>query len=179
MMQHAAPMSQSGSEQIYGAIVLRKPKSLGRWDTWTGVITSQRFIFAQMTEAMVNAAVQQSRDQAKAEGKGFWGQWADQLKATWGYTRRYLGMQPQAILAETPGNFAIDNAGINEIKVKLKYERDSNVVHELELQIHSNMGNFDFHIDENSNTTDLLKKVYDGRVKMPLGYFSKSINIGF
>lgn len=128
---------------------------------------------------MVTAAVQQSRDQAKAEGKGFWGQWADQLKGTYGYTKRYLTMPPQAILAETLGNFAVDNAGIREIKVKLKYDRDTTVVQALELEIHSNMGTFVFLIDENSNTTDLLKKVYDGRVKMPFGYFSKSINIGF
>jgi hypothetical protein len=49
-------------------------KSLGRWDTFTGVVNSQRLIFAQMTNEMIKAAAQQSRDQAKAEGKGFWGQ---------------------------------------------------------------------------------------------------------
>src|SRR5450756_1321745 len=103
--QPAPIMPQVGGEATVGVILFRKPKSLGRWDTYTGVVTSQRVIFAQITSEMLKAAVQQSRDQAKAEGKGFSGQWSEQLKATWGYSQRYLTIPPQAILAETPGNF--------------------------------------------------------------------------
>ena len=82
--QPAPIMPQVGGETTVGVILFRKPKSLGRWDTYTGVVTSQRLIFAQMTNEMLKTAVQQSRDQAKAEGKGFFGQWSDQLKATLG-----------------------------------------------------------------------------------------------
>jgi hypothetical protein len=96
-----------------GVILLRKPKSLGRYDTYSGVLTNQRVIFAQMTSEMLTRAAQEARDQAKAEGKGFWGQWSDQLKGTFGYTKKYLTMPPQAILAETPGNFALNNNTIN------------------------------------------------------------------
>ena len=64
------------------------------------------------------AAAQQARDHAKAEGKGFWGQWSDQLRATFGYINKYLTMPPQTILSETPGNFALPNNAISEIHVK-------------------------------------------------------------
>jgi hypothetical protein len=174
--QPAPIMPQVGGEATVGVILFRKPKSLGRWDTYTGVVTSQRLIFAQMTNEMLKTAVQQSRDQAKAEGKGFFGQWSEQLKATWGFSQRYLTMPPQTILAETTGNFELYNNTISEIKVKLKRDSEGHV-HELEVEIHSTAGKYEFHIDENSDFTDLLKRVYDNRVKMPFGYFSKSINI--
>jgi hypothetical protein len=176
--QPAPIMPQVGGEATVGVILFRKPKSLGRWDTYTGVVTSQRLIFAQMTSEMLKIAVQQSRDQAKAEGKGFFGQWSEQLKATFGYSQRYLTMPPQTILAETPGNFELYNNTISEIKVKLKRDSEGQV-HELEVEIHSTAGKYEFHIDENSDFTDLLKRVYGDRVKMPFGYFSKSINLKF
>jgi hypothetical protein len=174
--QPAPIIPQVGGETTVGVVLFRKPKSLGRWDTYTGVVTSQRLIFAQMTNDMLKTAVQQSRDQAKAEGKGFFGQWSEQLKATFGYSQRYLTMPPQTILAETPGNFELYNNTISEIKVKLKRDSEGHV-HELEVEIHSTAGKYEFHIDENSDFTDLLKRVYGDRVKMSFGYFSKSINI--
>lgn len=179
-MQPATPTPQMSSESTVGVILFRKPKSLGRYDTYTGVVTNQRLIFAQMTNEMLTAAVLQSREQAKAEGKGFWGQWADQFKATFGYTRRYLTMPPAAILAETPGNFALDNNAISEIKVKVKDIRRSNeVLREFTVEIHSTVGKYEYNMDENSDYVELLKQVYGERVKMPFGYFSKTINIGF
>jgi hypothetical protein len=169
---------QVGGEATVGVILLRKPKSLGRWDTYTSVVTTQRLIFAQMTSEMLKFAVQQSRDQAKAEGKGFFGQWSEQLKATWGYSQRYLTVPPQIILAETPGNFELYNNTISEIKVKLKGD-DEGQTRYLEVEFHSTAGKFEFHMEENSDFTILLKRVYGDRVKMPFGYFSKSINIKF
>jgi hypothetical protein len=177
-IQPAPVMPQVGGETTVGVILFRKMKSLGRWDTYTGVVTSQRLIFAQMTSEMLKIAVQQSRDQAKAEGKGFFGQWSEQLKATFGYSKRYLTMPPQMILAETPGNFELYNNTISEIKMKVKRNEEGQV-HDLEVEIHSTAGKFEFHIDENSDYTNLLKQVYADRVKMPFGYFSKSVNIKF
>jgi hypothetical protein len=87
-------------------------------------------------------------------------------------------MPPQMILAETPGNFELYNNTISEIKVKVKRNEEGQV-HDLEVEIHSTAGKFEFHIDENSDYTNLLKQVYADRVKMPFGYFSKSVNIKF
>ena len=169
-MQPATPMAEANSEPIIGAIIFKKAKSLGRWDTFTGVVTGQRLIFAQMTSEMLKAAAQQSRDQAKAEGKGFFGQWADQLKGTFGYAKKYLTMSPSAILAETPGNFAIDNNAISEVKLKERLRREDQQIYEFEVQIHSTAGKHEYIMDQNKDYVKLLKQVYGARVKAPFGF---------
>jgi hypothetical protein len=180
--QQPAPQAQPAANvqtqtpsqsQVIAAIAFRKPKSFGRYDSFTGVITAQQLIFAQMTSDMVKDAAMQARDQAKADGKGFWGQWSDQLKASFGYTKKYLTMDPAAIIAETPGNFAIENNSISEIKLKIKYLNQENTRHEWEVQIHSFAGKYEFRMDDNNDYVELLKRVYPERVKMPFGYFSK------
>jgi hypothetical protein len=157
-------------ERVLGVMVLRKPKSLGiRDESYTGVVTNQRMIFAQMTGKMVTDAVQMARDQAKAEGKGFWGQWSDQLKTSFTYSQRYLAMQPSAILAETPGNFAVDNNAIREVKIKDESGRGAR--DEFKMEIHSFSGNYEFKMDQRDEYINLLKQVYGQRVKMPFGTF--------
>jgi len=187
MMQQAPPIiqpqqtyqPQNSGETTIGVIQLRRTKSLGRYETFAGVITNQRLIFAQITGEMMKQATIQSRDQAKAEGKGFFGQWADQLKGTFGYTKKYFTMPHQAILNETPGNFTLYNNAITEIKIHLKGDHnDHNNQREFEAEIRSTSGNYKFRMNEDSNLTDLLKRVYGNRVKMPFGYFSKTIKIG-
>jgi hypothetical protein len=134
-----------------------------------------------MTGDMVKQAVQQARDQAKAEGKGFFGQWQEQLHASFGYAQRYLTMAPPAILAENPGNYAVDNSTVREVKIKLKEIMNGGNVQsrEFEMEVHSASGKVEFKMDERNEYVDLLKRVYGDRVKMPFGYFSKTINIRF
>lgn len=188
-LQQAAPMqpqpayqpqpmyqTQPTGETTIGVLPFRRMKSLGRYDTFVGVVTNQRMIIAQITGEMVKASIQQARDKAKAEGKGFFGQWADQLKGSFGYTDRYLTLPHQTILNETPGNFALYNNTITEIKIRLKGD-DERAQQEFEAEIKSTSGTYKFHMNENSQLTDLLKRVYGERVKMPFGYFSKSVNI--
>ncbi len=176
-----APAAQQpievSSEPIFGVILFKKEKSFGRWDTFNAVLTGQRLIIAQMTSEMMKAAVQQAREQAKTEGKGFFGQWGDQLKATYGYSRKYLSMPPLAILAETLGNFELSNSAISEIKLRERFRREEQGVYEFEVQIHSTAGKYEFLMDQNNDYVKLLKQVYGDRVKTPLGYFSKGLNI--
>jgi hypothetical protein len=167
-----------GSEATVGVILLRKMKSLGRYDTFAGVVTTERMIFAQLTADMLNEAAQQAREQAKADGKGFFGAWGDQLKATFGYTKKYLNMPPASILQETPGNFALYNNQITEIKFHLKKDYEGHH-HEFEVEVKSSMGTYKYAMDENSDFTNTLKRVYGDRVKMPFGYHSTAINIKF
>jgi hypothetical protein len=173
------PQQVNSGENVIGVLLLRRPKSLGRYDTYSGVITSQRFIFAQMTSQMVTQAAMAAKEQAKADGKGFFGQWGDQLKASFGYTQRYLTMQPAAILAETPGNYAFDNNMISEIKVHHKQIMSGGEVqrHEFEIEVKSSMGNSTFKMDENNEYIKTLKAAYGDKVKMPFGYFGGGVNI--
>ncbi len=150
---------------------------MGRWDTYAAVVTTERMILAQMTAQMLNDAAMQARDKAKAEGKGFFGQWADQLRNTFGFTSRYLTIPPEAILAETPGNFALPNASIDRIDINLRGGNQSRQQREFEAHIQSSNGSYKFHMDENSEFTDTLKTVYGSRVHIPFGYFSHSVNI--
>lgn len=85
---------------------------------YTLVLTDRRMVFAQLTTAMTKAAVMEARDTAKAEGKGFMGQWGAQIKAGFTYSQRYLSMTPEQALAETPGNFAVENSAIRKVKFK-------------------------------------------------------------
>jgi hypothetical protein len=160
------------SEPVLGVLLLRKPKSFGRYDTFSGVLTNQRFIVAQMTGDMLKNAAMQAKELAKAEGKGFFGQWSDQLKATFAFSRRYYDMAPSDILSETQGNFAISNDTIGEVKLKLKDIGNQTNRHEFEIEIKYSSGKYEFRMDENNDYVNLLKQLYGERVKMPFGYFS-------
>lgn len=164
-------------ERVIGAISLRIPKSFGRWDSFTGVITDRRMIFAQMSNQMIQDAVITARNQAKAEGKGFLGQWEEQLRAQYYASQRYLNMQPSSIISETPGNFEIANNFINEIELKFEKQVNTNNT-DFKIEIKYSSGKYEFIIDENDNYIKLLKQVYGQKVKTPLGYLGHGITIG-
>jgi hypothetical protein len=77
------------------------------------VLTNYRVIFAMQTSQMMGEHVSFARDAAKQEGKGFFGQWGAQLSAS---TKYYQQKQPQATLAEQPGNFFILNNQVRQVK---------------------------------------------------------------
>lgn len=165
----------SDEEEVLGVVLLRRPRSLGRWDTFAAVLTTRRMIFAQITGKMIKEATEQAKRQAKAEGKGFLGQWSAQLRATLSYANRYLSMEPSLILSETPGNFYIDNDSIGEIKLKLSPQRN---VNEFDVEIHSRSGKMVFNMDENADNVRLLKNAYGDRVKLPFGYSISGFRLG-
>ena len=140
-------------------------------------MTSQRLIFAQMTGDMLKDAVKQAREQAKAEGKGFFGQWGDQLKASAFYSSRYYNMDASAVLSETQGNFAVQNSSVSEVKLKLKDTGNQSNLREFEIEIKSSSGNYKFRMDKNKDYVKHLKQVYGDRVKTPMGYFGGGLHI--
>ena len=168
------PQEPSLSEPVLSVIIFRKPKSLGRYDTFSGVLTSKRLVFAQMTSDMLKEAVNQARAQAKANGKGFFGQWKEQLLASASFAQRYYSMEPSVALSETSGNFEMQNGAISEIKLKLKtFGNVENNQKEFEVEFKGSFGKYKFKMDENHNYVDALKQVYGDRLKKPRGYFSK------
>ena len=86
--------------------------------TYSLIITDWRVIFAQLTKEKMTAMVNQARDEAKASGKGFFGQWGAQLGTSMNYHEAYWQMTPDQALAETQGNFAIDRPAIVSVKYK-------------------------------------------------------------
>jgi hypothetical protein len=113
----------------------------------TLVLTDQRVIFARVTTAMMQEAVADASDGAKAQGKGLLGQMGARMSAHSLFAKRYLEMPPSQILAETDGNFAIDRSAITKTKMKTEYSGG-----------------------EDANTTDaLVIKTADKKHKMTLG----------
>ena len=150
----------------------RKEKFLGAsWDTFTIVITGRRMILARMTQDMLNAAIAEAQAKARAEGKGFFGIMKDQLAAQFRFAVRYETMDPDAALAETPGNLAIENPRITAINLKLRESGSGGMEYsEFRIAIESADGRFEFLIAEDDRYIALLEQVYGGRVHLPFGY---------
>ena len=91
-------------------------KSLGRIDTYNLIVTDRRSIFAKLTNEIMQEAIKRRRDKAEAEGKGFFGKWKAQMQGFNMYTDAYTEMTPDQILAETQGNWEIDNSFIKGMK---------------------------------------------------------------
>jgi len=174
----AATQNTGNAESVIGVIGnARKTKMFGvSYDTYTVVVTNRRMIFAQLTQAMMNAAIAEAQAKAKAGGKGFFGIMQDQLAASFGFAKRYETMAPELVIRETPGNIAIENSRISAIKMKLKEHLSSGTIeyHEFSMVIESMDGKFEYMIAEDERFTNLLKTVYGERLHMPFGYFSKA-----
>ncbi len=89
-------------------------------ESWVLVVTDQRLLGARVTNELMKHIVEQARAQAKASGSGFFGQWGAQLKASFAFGQRYCALSPDAILAETPGNWALWPGQVRSIKVERK-----------------------------------------------------------
>jgi hypothetical protein len=117
---YAPPQPAVNNEALVGIIpsVSRK-KNLMAMEGFNIIVTRRRMIFAVMTNDMINQAAKQ----AGKEG-GFFGGMLN--AATVGYTfyKRYLTMPPDAALAETPQNFAVELSQIRKIKITGEKEVD-------------------------------------------------------
>lgn len=108
------------AETVLGVIPDARIKTgLLKSETWALVVTDQRLLGARITDDLMKYVVEQARAQAKASGSGFFGQWGAQIKAGFALSQRYYAMPPAAILAETPGNWALWPGQVSSIKVQL------------------------------------------------------------
>lgn len=82
------------------------------------VLTHRRVVFVHITSAMMKQLVNDAREGAKSEGKGFFGQWGAQMGAYSKFAQRYLEMSPDEALAESPENFAVERSEIKKSKLK-------------------------------------------------------------
>lgn len=96
----------------------QKPKSFGRWDAYILLATQQNLIIAQLTKDMVNQSIKKAQDAAKAEGKGFFGQWAAQLGTSFDYAAQYNGLTKDQLLAEIPNALVIPHQSVTQVELR-------------------------------------------------------------
>jgi len=88
--------------------------------TFTLVFTDRRLILAEATKELVNAETERARAAAKEKGGGSFSQWSAQLKSGFSFGAHYVGTDPLAILAESPGNSALGLGDVRTIKIERK-----------------------------------------------------------
>jgi hypothetical protein len=106
------------AEAVVGAIPDARIKTgLFSSASWVLVVTNQRLLGALVPDGVMKHAVEQARAQAKAFRHG---QAGGLVPASAGLllAQRYCAMTPGAILAETPGNWALWPGQVNVIKVE-------------------------------------------------------------
>lgn len=114
-----APSRAPAGEGVVGVIpLLQRRKGLIGSESFTLVLTLERLILAKMTSEMLKSVVQQARQEAKAQGKGFLGQVGAQMGAYSAHAQGYLHMPVEAILREHPDNFQIPVAQVRKVQVK-------------------------------------------------------------
>jgi len=75
---------------------------------------------SRLTDELAKSIAEQARAQGGASGSGFFGQLGAQLKPSFAVGQRYCAMAPEAILAETPGNWALLPGQVGSITVERK-----------------------------------------------------------
>jgi hypothetical protein len=108
-------------EQVVGVIPAAQAKvSFFSSKTYALVFTAHRLILAEGTKELVAAEVARAKEAAKTGGSNVFGQVGAQLKAGSSFGMQYVGADPDAILAQVPGNTAYAPADIRELKVDRK-----------------------------------------------------------
>ncbi len=87
-------------------------------DTFNVVLTQNRIIFALLTSQMIKDEAQRAREEAKARGDNIFKKMWNTATAGYNVHKRYPAMAPDAILAETAGNFVIDPNAVTRMKYK-------------------------------------------------------------
>jgi hypothetical protein len=130
----------SSSEPVIGIIGgLGQQKGLSA-RAYNLIVTQQRLVFARLTDQMLKAATEQSKQEAKAEGRGFFGQWGAMFKANAKVCERYYQMPIDMILQETPDNFVVYPQQVRRVRILIANSMDqTNTIDRLVIHATSKM----------------------------------------
>ena len=128
------------------------------------VVTSHRLIIATQTNEMMKENIRRARDEAKAAGKGFFGQWGSQMGANFG--RHYLTLPPQQILAEHPENTFILPSQLKEVRIQEEGDDDSPTTYKLRLKTHAEKIEFTFQWLDERAARQLLEQLLGAGVRI-------------
>jgi len=94
---------------------LIKPKPFRRDILYALVVTDRRTLFARITDRMLIEAFRTEKPRRRWDPSILW--WRRRIETVYNY-ERFLGMEPDMILAETPDNFAVLNSDIVSVSVR-------------------------------------------------------------
>ena len=155
----SAPAPAASGEQILaviGGLTLVAGFMGLKQKAYTLIITERRLVFVEITKEKATAAVNAARDQAKAEGKGFFGQWGAQIASAGSYNDAYWRMSPDVALAETPGNWAVERSQYQGAKFRMGMTDENTNTPDV-LTIKASTGKWKFNV---SGSLSTLKKAF-------------------
>ena len=153
------------SETVLCAVPITTVKFLGIPKSFALIVTDQRTILVPITSQMLKQAAIEARDEAGAEGKGFMGKWAAQMKASLGYASRFLGMDPGDILAQHPEHTVTPNDRISKVRIQMRQDskRDMTLWY---LLLHGPEGKAKYELQARTkDVVDAFKQAYGSRFK--------------
>ncbi len=106
-------------EPVLGVVssVQRRHGFLGtKADNYSIVVTPQRLVFAFISKPMMNDAIREANANAKAQGKGFFGVMAAQLRWLEVISARLADTPVDSIFQQYPGSFQINNNEVRRIR---------------------------------------------------------------
>ena len=117
VVQVSAP---AAAEPIVGIISLQRRKGfMGvSVETFNMIVTPRRLALVSVSDQTMKEAVNTAREQAKAEGKGFFGQMGAQMGWLNVLYRRYQETPIDVVLAQSPGSFVLLNQEVRSIRLR-------------------------------------------------------------
>ncbi|MEI6310489.1 MAG: zinc ribbon domain-containing protein [bacterium] len=112
----ARPSAADNGERVLGVVPNLSAGTLGS-KSYVLVVTDRRLLVVRVTSQIMAEVVRKSQEEGKAQGKGFFERWGDQISAFYRYAERYLSMAPGAILSENAENYAIDHSQVTRISL--------------------------------------------------------------
>jgi hypothetical protein len=121
----AQPMPQRDIETVTGAVQVVRRKNMFSFETFHLILTSKRMIFAAFTNDIVKQAARE------AGQTGFFSGLVGAATIGFTYYKKYLTMDPEAVLRENPQNFALQRSNIRKVKLEMgSRHRDPKTRHE-------------------------------------------------
>ncbi|MGC8958600.1 MAG: BTAD domain-containing putative transcriptional regulator [Chloroflexia bacterium] len=115
-------------------------------ETFNLIVTPQRLILLPLSRQEVQEAVKEAREQARAAGRGFFGQWGAQLAWLPVLCARYRAT-PAESLAQTPGSTVLWKQEVRAIHPRDRRERDDEQTREwTEMAIETARGRLRFEV---------------------------------
>ena len=103
------------------------------------LLTLQHLVFARLTTEMTRAASDQAKQDAKSQGKGFFGQWGAVMGANRAIVEQYYQMPVEAILRQHPDNFVVPTSQVRKVTFSRKDSEMTSIPDEMAIHAASKL----------------------------------------